>query len=220
MIPRLSTTNEDVEFFAVPLSDGYEEIIDLFASALENWRWPERERVFWETVIARERYEIRMATPAHAAELAYQQVEATWPTAILEPVGDDHLTLFGPDTDAWQLRLRFPHFLSLSTDRRKLAPLPQLLELSRQFRGDDYAVVQLGFQAAESDWWKDAQSDRREFDRGHKPGAGERLDISQRQPSRNWQAKDLILRFEYSSALPIRAGGNDLVAACVQLWEA
>lgn len=169
MIPRLSTTNEDVEFFAVPLSDGYEEIVDLLASALENWRWPERERVFWETVIARERYEIRMATPAHAAELAHQQVEATWPTAILEPVGDDHLTLFGPDTDAWQLRLRFPHFLSLSTDRRKLAPLPQLLELSRQFRGDDYAVVQLGFQAAESDWWKDAESDRREFDKGNKP---------------------------------------------------
>jgi hypothetical protein len=120
-------------------------------------------------VIARDRYEIRMATPAHAAEFARQQVETIWPTAVLEPAEDDHLELFGPDTNAWQLRLRFPHFLSLSTDRRKLAPLPLLLELYRQFRADDYAVIQFGFQAAEPDWWKDAAADRREFDRGHKP---------------------------------------------------
>lgn len=169
VVPRLSTTNEDVEHFATPLADGYQEIFDLLSDAVENWRWPQRERVFWETIIGRERYEIRLASPDNTAEIARQQVEATWPTALLEPVEDDHLALFGTDTDAWQLRLRFPHFLSLSTNRRKLAPLPQLLELSRQFRGDDYAVVQFGFQAAEPDWWKDAAADRKEFDRKHKP---------------------------------------------------
>lgn len=169
VIPRISTINEDVEYFATPLADGYQEILDLIAAAAEGWRWPERDRIFWETIIARDRYEIRMATPEQTAELAQQQVEATWPTAILEPDTDDHLAPFGPDTDGWQLRLRFPHFLALSTDRRKLAPLPQLLELSRQFRGDDYAVVQFGFQAAEPDWWKDAAADRQEFDRGFKP---------------------------------------------------
>lgn len=169
VVPRLSTTNEDVEHFATPLADGYQEIFDLLSDAVENWRWPQRERVFWETIIGRERYEIRLATPENTAEIAHQQVEATWPTALLEPVEDDHLAQFGTDTDAWHLRLRFPHFLSLSTDRRKLAPLPQLLELSRQFRGDDYAVVQFGFQAAEPDWWKDAAADRRDFDKGHKP---------------------------------------------------
>lgn len=169
VVPRPSTTNEDVEHFATPLADGYEAIADLLATAVEQWCWPERERIFWETVISRDRYEIRMATRARTAEMARQQVEATWPTAVLEPAEDDHLLPFGPDTDAWHLRLRFPHFLSLSTDRRKLAPLPLLLELSRQFRGDDYAVIQFGFQAAEPDWWKDAATDRREFDRGHKP---------------------------------------------------
>lgn len=169
VVPRLSTTNEDVEHFAAPLADGYQEFVDLLAVAAEEWRWPERERIFWETVITRERYEIRMATPDHTAELAQQQVDATWPTALIEPVVEDHLAPFGSDTDAWQLRLRFPNFLSLSTDRRKLAPLPQLLELSRQFRVDDYAVVQLGFQASEPDWWKDAAADRRDFDKGNKP---------------------------------------------------
>lgn len=169
VIPRLSTTNDDVEHFATPLADRYEEIVDLLASAADHWRWPERERVFWETIITRDRYEIRMATPVGTAELAQQQVESIWPTAILEQSKDDHLGSFGIDTDGWQLRLRFPHFLSLSSDRRKLAPLPQLLELSRQLRDDDAAIVQFGFQAAEPDWWKDAAAHRRDFDRAHKP---------------------------------------------------
>jgi hypothetical protein len=32
VVPRASTTNEDVEHFATPLTDGYEEIIDIIKS--------------------------------------------------------------------------------------------------------------------------------------------------------------------------------------------
>lgn len=210
-----------MENFASPLADGYQEIVDLIAAAARGWRWPERERIFWETIIARDRYEIRMATPEHTAELAQQQVEATWPTAVLEPAEDDHLALFGPDTDGWQLRLRFPHFLSLSTDRRKLAPLPQLLELSRQFRWDDYSVVQFGFQAAEPDWWKDAAADRREFDGGYKPRGwrkvGHLSDATEQKLA--GQGFDFVLRVLVRSADPRRRQrlGRGLCAALASL---
>jgi len=221
VVPRLSTTNEDVEYFAAPLADGYQEIVDLIAAAARGWRWPERERIFWETIIARDQYEIRMATPDHTAELAQQQVEATWPTAVLEPAEDDHLAPFGPDTDGWQLRLRFPHFLSLSTDRRKLASLPQLLELSRQFREDDYAVVQFGFQAAEPDWWKDAATDRREFDRGYKPRGWRKVGHLSEATEQKLagQGFDFVLRVLVRSADPRRRQrlGRGLCAALASL---
>ena len=221
MVPRLSTTNEDVENFAAPLADGYQEIVDLIAAAARGWRWPERERIFWETIIARDRYEIRMATPEQTTEMAQQQVEATWPTAVLEPVTNDHLAPFGPDTDGWQLRLRFPHFLSLSTDRRKLAPLPQLLELSRQFRGDDYAVAQFGFQAAEPDWWKDAAADRREFDRGYKPRGWRKVGHLSEATEQKLagQGFDFALRVLVRSADPRRRQrlGRGLCAALASL---
>jgi len=161
LIPHLQLKNDKVDQFAEVLAGSYMELFRRWGKG--GLRDP--DRVFFETVITRDSYQTFVTTNTGNEDLVKQQAGITWKHVTLKETACPLQRIDRKITAAYDIRIKRPFFLSLKTDRRLTeSPLGEIFEVSRSMQDGDTAILQVGFQAAEESWYKDAEDDKRDFD--------------------------------------------------------
>jgi hypothetical protein len=175
LIPHSNIKNENADQFADVIAESYRELIDRW----KGGKLEDQDRIFFETILTNKAYRTYITTNQPIADMVKQQAQTVWKNVtIQEDVG--HLDdISSGQSIGYDLKLKFPCFLSLKTDRRlQELPLAELLEMSRFMDEDDQVFIQFGFQAAESEWYKDAEQEMEDFEK-KRPKKWRKGDISQ-----------------------------------------
>jgi hypothetical protein len=215
--PHAQVKNEKIDQFADIIAGSYQEIYERF----HKGKLVDPDRIFFETVMTNKSFKTYINTNDHLSETVKQQASLIWKDVTLNEVVDNHLDLDTHNTDGYELKLKFPYFLSLKTDRRLTEmPLAELLEASRFMQEEDQVTIQFGIQAAEDDWYKDAEDDRKYFEkkkpRGWKPGK----ELNKSSDTKITESGfDFVLRITVSSPDPRRRKrlGRGITLALKQL---
>lgn len=162
IIPHTNVKNEKCDQFADVIADSFKQLID----RVRSWRLADPDRIFFETILTHQSYETFITTNSDCFDMVKQHAQTTWKHVTLSDT-TGHLPDMEPShVDAYDLKLRYPSFMSLKTDRRlQEMPLPEILEVSRAMQDGDAAVIQFGFQAAESAWVREAERSQEDFEK-------------------------------------------------------
>lgn len=162
VIPHANIKNEKIDRFGDVLAETYQE---LYQRMNGGWRPDDPDRVFFETVITGKTFRTYVTTNAPLVDMVKQHANMTWKHITLTDCDADPLAGLDPvDAIAYELRLKYPFFLSLKTDRRlQETPLGEIMEMARGLAEDDRAVIQFGFQNAEPGWESIAEKDLQEW---------------------------------------------------------
>jgi hypothetical protein len=159
LIPHSSIKNEKMNQFADCISDTYMEFFQRFKSGRI-----EPDRVFFETVMTNKTFKTFVSTNSDLADMVKQQSQVIWKGLTILDV--DPLNDINSNSLGYDFRLKYPNFMSLTTDQKlTVVPLSELLEVSQFMQDGDQAIIQFGFQAAEESWYKDAEEDFKIFDK-------------------------------------------------------
>lgn len=160
IIPHATVKNNKVDQLPDIMADTYKELFERF----NKGKLANPERLFFETAITNKSYQTFITTNDDLCDIVKQQTQMTWKDVTLQDQEEKHF-LDPNNSIAFNLKLKYPFFMSLKTDRSmQQIPLEELLEVSRFMKGGDQAFIQFGFQAAEEHWYKDADKDREEFE--------------------------------------------------------
>ncbi|MUK89172.1 ATP-binding protein [Ornithinibacillus sp. L9] len=162
IIPHRNVKNDRVDQFADIMADSYAEMFERWNSG----KIYAPERIFFETNISSKSYQTYITTNTDMYDIIKQQSQLTWKDVTLQDVKQN--VKRKPKTEdilAFNIKLKHPFFMSLKTDRTmQQIPLEELLEMSRFMKEGDHAFIQFGIQAAEQQWYKDADKKKEEFD--------------------------------------------------------
>ncbi|MRG87024.1 type IV secretory system conjugative DNA transfer family protein [Salinibacillus xinjiangensis] len=159
LIPHSNVKNQKVDQFADILADTYEELFERWNKGLLK----DPERVFFETEITNKSYKTFITTNTDLVDVVKQQSQLVWKHVTMN---DEEPKKLNPeDCLCFNIKLKYPFFLSLKTDRSmQQIPLEELLEISRFMQHGDKTFIQFGIQSAEEQWYKDAEKEREEFE--------------------------------------------------------
>ena len=125
----------------------------------------------WEIALRPDEITWHVATPSPCAEYVHAQARSCWPrSAILEQHEGKHLHMAESKAVAATLHLRHHYFMSLSTDRRTLAPIPEICKTAKALSAGDRALVQIILVPASPDWYQGVEEAMQRFKRGEMPG--------------------------------------------------
>jgi hypothetical protein len=163
LIPHSTIKNDKINQFADVIGDSYMEIMERFSKG----KIVDPDRIFFETVITNKSYKTFATTNNDLKDIVKQHSRVTWKNVTVKDVEADTYVDMHPDkTMGYTMKLKRHFFLSLKTDKRlQEIPLQELLELSRVMQEGDKIVIQMGFQAAESNWYKEANEAKGDFEK-------------------------------------------------------
>jgi hypothetical protein len=189
IVPHSDVKNNKIDQFADVIAESYKEII-------ERWNRgniEDPDRIFFETVMTNESFSSYISCNAELKDIVKQQARMVWKNVTLNE-SEGHLDKINPDKSiGFNIKLKYPFFLSLKTDRRlQEVPLPEILEMSRVMQDEDKVIVQFGFQPSESEWYKDAEQEREDFEK---------------KPPKRWKKKE----FSHSTEMKPGQYGFDFV---------
>jgi hypothetical protein len=171
LIPHRNVKNEKISQFAEVITDSYSEI---FKRILEGREEP--DRVFFETIMTNKTYQTFITTNTDLSDMVKQQSQVVWKGVTIQDV-QDPLKGIEAKSLGYEMKLKYHNFMSLMTDKKvTVMPLGEILEISQFMRDEDRVFIQFGFQAAEETWYKEADEDRKIFEK---------------KPPKKWGKKDL-----------------------------
>lgn len=161
IIPHTDVKNEKVSQFADVLSDTYQELFKRFSRGSVH----DPERIFFETEITHKEFKTFVTTNSDLEKAVKQQTQVIWNKITINEHAPN-MEFEENKTLAYELKFKFPYFLSLRTDRKmQQIPLEELLEISRFMEEGDRGLIQFGIQSAEEGWFKEAEKQREDFER-------------------------------------------------------
>ncbi|QJT70468.1 hypothetical protein [Microcystis phage MaeS] len=171
--PVPSTKNDKVHLLIESFGNSYREIshqINQFD--FKNPQLPEQDKFFFETVIQRDSFNHYITTNESNEEFVKQQTEFCWfRSPIVDVEKDIYDSIDESKSVGFDFSLKYTSGLSLKMDSRlQERPLRDLLELSKLLKPEEKIIVQFGFQSAENDWYKDAESSSKELPKRIKVG--------------------------------------------------
>jgi hypothetical protein len=161
VIPHSALKNDKINRFADILADSYKELIVRLRSGIKA-----QDQIFFETVMTNKSFRTYITSNSEIVEMVKQHTQMVWKYVTLVDCENPVSVKVDPEfCMGFNLRLKRHFFLSLKTDRRiSETPLPEILELARVMNDEDKVIIQFGFQAAEEDWFKDAEDERKYFE--------------------------------------------------------
>ncbi|WP_134682584.1 type IV secretory system conjugative DNA transfer family protein [Brevibacillus migulae] len=159
--PHSTVKNDYAHQFAEIIADGYQEFYRLVRSRAKR-----QDMIFMESTMTNGAYKSHIVTLPALKDTIRAQAQSIWRHSTIKEATDPLEDLSAEQVLCYDLRLRFPHFLSLKTDRRlQEKPLGEILELSRFLQENDKVYIQFGIQPAETMWYKEAEQDRKVFEK-------------------------------------------------------
>ena len=163
-----STRNDKVNLLIEAFGGSYREIassIDKIKFSRDGLYLPPQDKFFFETVITRESYENYVTTNEEQEEFVKQQVEFCWFKSPIETEDKDiYDNIDISKTVGFEYSLKYTSGLSLKTDfGMQERPIRDFLELSKLLKTGEKVYIQFGFQAAEREWYKDAERNVKEL---------------------------------------------------------
>lgn len=166
--PVPSTKNDKVHLLIEAFGNSYKEFYN-HASKINFTRdglhLPEQDKFFFETLITRNSFEHYVTTNEEQEEFVQQQVEFCWFKSPVLKAEKEVFDEIDPEKAiGFDYSLKYTSGLALKTDSRmQERPLKELLELSKLLKQDEKVIIQFGFQAAEREWYKDAEKTVKEL---------------------------------------------------------
>ncbi|ERI07298.1 hypothetical protein [Aneurinibacillus aneurinilyticus] len=162
IIPHTNVKNERVDQFADVIAGSFQQLFSRF----RGWQLRDPDRIFHETVLTATSYETFITTNTEYFDTVQQHAQMIWKHVTLQEKNVHFPTAADGNLVAYDMKLKYPSFLSLRTDRRlQEIPLGEILEIARAMQDGDRCIIQFGFQAAESVWTKETERARRDFER-------------------------------------------------------
>ena len=142
------------------------------AERLQGWVPEPLPAVAWEIILRPGGASSwHLTCPAPVARAIAAQAQAVWPTATVQECPDP---LAGIEPVAAGIAELARHYVfPLRSDRRTAAPLPSLLEITRQLGDGDAVALQVLMTPAPPDWWAGAVSAYEQYRRGRMPSRPE-----------------------------------------------
>jgi hypothetical protein len=163
LIPHTTIKNDKIAQFADVIGDSYMELMERFTKG----KLADPDRIFFETVITNKSYKTYVTTNSDLKDIVKQHARMTWKNVTVKDTELDCYDNLQPShVMGYTLKLKHHFFLSLKTDKRlQELPLQELLELSRVLDKGDQIIIQMGFQSAEPNWYKEAHEAKNDFEK-------------------------------------------------------
>lgn len=182
MTPNAHVKNDKVDLFIDSFSNAYKELyqqMNQFKLTPNGIRVPEQDKVFFETYIAKEKFETFIVSNRSNAEFVKQQIGFTWNCKIDEKSKDDQEI---EDVNADNLmgiefRFKYTSGLSLKNIRDEDKPIREFLELTRMLIKNENVFIQFGFQPAEYSWYKDAEDNVKDLPKRKHVGESSKMKL-------------------------------------------
>lgn len=163
LIPHSTLKNEKTNQFADVIGDSYFELIERF----QNGKLVDPDRIFFETVMTNKSYKTFVTTNTDLTAIVKQHAKMVWKNiTVKDSKADYYEKVSAYQSVGFDIKLKHHYFLSLRTDKRlQEIPLQEILELSRVMQDGDKVILQMGFQAAEVNWFKEANAAKIDFEK-------------------------------------------------------
>jgi hypothetical protein len=173
--PVPSTKNDKVHLLIESFGNSYREMVNQVNKINldeEGLHLPEQDKFFFETVIQRDSFTNYVTTNEEQEDFVKQQVEFCWFRSPIKDIEEDiYDKIDESKAIGYDFSLKYTSGLSLKMDGRlQERPLRDFLELSKLLKDDEKVFIQFGFNAAENDWFKDAERTAKELPKRIKKG--------------------------------------------------
>jgi hypothetical protein len=176
LLPDRSLDNHKTERLADALYSLYTPIYRRIQIDKSQVNYIKKPFVVWEISIQRDAIGFFISIPKNWMEFVEHELNVCWERMTVQPATFPEFP--NENIAGGLITLGQHYFLSLSTDRRILAPLPALLEVSHTMQKDDCALVQILLDPASPDWFHGAQEALKKYQEGEYP---RRLEMTPRR---------------------------------------
>jgi hypothetical protein len=163
VIPDRTTNNDNLK----KLVDAFSQMYQPPINRITKKGLSPKNYLAWEIYIKSDNIEFVLSVPDEWEKFALNQLSVCYPKATLK-----RFTLAleeRTENSGMIARLKNHYFLSLSTDRRPLDPLPAILETSKTLVPGELCLIQIVLDPAEPDWYTGAVDAYNRFSRGEMP---------------------------------------------------
>jgi hypothetical protein len=177
LLPDRSLENKNTERLADALYPMYSPIFTRIKFDQGQVNYIPKPYAVWEILISHKDISFFLSVPKKWATFTQQELGVCWGKSTIQPT---RLQLNFPEelSIGGIITLAHHYFLSISTDRRTLNPLPSIMEVCRPMVNLDRALIQILLDPAPSDWYTGAQEALKRFQAGEMP---HRIEITPRR---------------------------------------